>query len=286
MSALRSVWFRRGWPLLVTLVVVAAVATVQPVQTAAQSFLDLFHAKRLQPITLDPQAFRSLPEPGSPDAFGSFHVTGGQAERAASPGQAQALLGETPLDRLTAAGWRTSGDWQVTGAIRASLTLDRAKLESYLRQAGWGEARLPAALDGATFRADVPPVVISVWQGPGDRSLTLFQGAQPRIEAPAGLDPAFLQQLVLRMPGLPENLRRQLQSLGDWRNTLPVPVPEGTLSQPVRVPGASDALYLSEPDTGQAVLLWLEPDGSVLALRGQGIGRDELLTLAATVRPQ
>ncbi|MDI3299402.1 MAG: hypothetical protein QJR08_09565 [Bacillota bacterium] len=281
---MRSRWIWRGSALALVLAMAVALATVRPLQAAAQSFLDLFHAKRLQPITLDPAAFGSLPKPAGPDAFGRFEVSGGRVQAAGSPEEAQSLLGGAPVYRLTAAGWAESGGWQVIGATQASLTIDRAKLESYLRQAGWSDAQLPQALDGATFTVRIPPAVVSQWLGPDSRRLTLVQGAQPQIDGPPGLDARFLQQLLLQMPGMPADLRQQLQAIGDWRETLPVPVSKGTVSQRASVPGALDALYLADPATGSAGLLWLEPDGSVLRLGGQGVSRETLLAVAASVR--
>lgn len=280
----RRRWWQAGAAAL-ALAAAVAVATVEPLQAAAQSFLDLFHAQRLQPVTLDRSFLASLPRASGPEAFGRFRLTGGGRQLAATPAEAESLLGGRTLYVLKVAGWQAAGGWEVTGPAEASLTLDRAKLEQYLRQAGWSDARLPQALDGATFTARIPAVAGSRWQGPGGLEVRLFQGAEPQLLAPAGLDPRLLEQLLLQAPNLPADLRRHLQALGDWRQVLPVPVPQGTVSRRASVRGALDALYLADPAGGGAgVLLWLEPGGDVLALAGHGLSEAQLAALAASVQ--
>ncbi|MBX6350816.1 MAG: hypothetical protein IRZ11_04840 [Clostridia bacterium] len=254
-------------------------------RAAAQSFLDLFHAERIAPIAFDPRELASLPAPPSPDAIGRLTWTGGTRHAGLGVDEAKALLGTVPLFTIAADGWSAPGGFDVTEGARAVFVLDRARFESYLRSAGWADARLPAAFDGATFVAEIPAVVTSRWADGEGGTVELLQGATPRVEAPAGVDVEILRQIALAAPGLPPELRSELGAIRDWRQVLPVPVPKGAEAEHVSLAGAVDAVLVADAAGGRTALVWIEPSGAVLGLLGEGVGGEALLALVSSVQP-
>jgi hypothetical protein len=83
---------------------------------------------------------------------------------------------------------------------------------------------------------------------------------------------------VLGLPGLPADLVAQLRGIGDWRNTLPLPIPADQVrSRPTTVNGA-EALSFAD-DTGRLHALVWQRDGHIWGVAGM-VGTDEVRDVA------
>lgn len=130
------------------------------------------------------------------------------------------------------------------------LTLKVANVNRLL--AVWGSKdRLPAALDGQTFKLILPLTVVARYP---DYELT--QGASPEIKAPPGVDIEPIRQAVLDLPVWSPQARLQLAAIQDWQQTLIVPGQEG-YTHPVTVNGRQ-ASFIGNGHKDGGTLLWEE----------------------------
>src|SRR5438105_8737640 len=87
-----------------------------------------------------------------------------------------------------------------------------------------------------------------------------------------------LRDFLLGLPGLPADTVSQLRAVGDWRTTLPIPVPVDKVAwQPTTVGGAS-ALMLSDRGGLGGGVLW-QRDGHIYGVAGT-VGQADLLRAA------
>ncbi|MBE3555554.1 MAG: hypothetical protein IMW91_00520 [Firmicutes bacterium] len=192
------------------------------------------------------------------------------------------MLPKGGIFQLQAAGWQLIRADLRTDA-RATLILDRAKVENYLQSAGWPNATLPASFDGARVQVVEPALLTTVWQDKEQQKLFLVQGSQPDLQLPSGVDPSFLKALLTQTPGLPQDLRQQLQQL-DWMHALPVPIPKSAQERSIVLPGAEQALLISNPQQEKGTgILWLTSDETLGALYSNQLTPAQLQSLAAQV---
>ncbi len=228
--SLAGVWEMRAGKLMVGLIVVAVVVAalfLEPVRTAAGEFLDVFRVKRFKVVTITPQDMAQLQQllerGGTADleSFGRVEVTGGAASRTVTAAEAEQVLGY-PLrlperTTLTAYGHPV---FQLDVLPTVSLTLNVKNVNTFLRSLGSQEL-LPANLQGKTFTIEGYPVCTAIYRGDTDY-LRVMEGRSPELTVPPGVDVRAVRGALLGIPGLPENLRRQLESITDWRHTLPI----------------------------------------------------------------
>ncbi len=275
-------------------VAVALLFTLTPVQTAASSFLSLFRVKKFVAVTVDPA---SLPNIASPVDLGEFTITGDQKTRQVSLAETEKAVGfkvQTPA--TLPSGMETAPrSVDITSAISVTYTPDLAKVRAYLASIGASNVRLPDNLDGAPITLQVPPAVAVLYAEKGGIERTpdglpkplagsrfLFLGATagPTLSVPDGLDVELVRTEILKMPGLPQDLVKQLKAVEDWRNTVVVPVVKGT-SREVTVQGEK-GLLISETGGKGTTLLWLK-GGIVYTLTGS-VSEAEILAAANSMR--
>lgn len=262
--------------------VLSATIIVQPVRTAAQGFLDQFHVQQLTPIAIDPTTLQHLPNPPQPSQLGSFSYQAPQLKQGTTLSEAEKSLPQGGIFQLQAPGWSLSHRELRTDAT-ATLVLDRAKAENYLQSAGWPNATLPTSLDGARVQIIEPALLTTVWSDKDQQKLFLVQGSQPELQLPPGVDPAFLRTLLTQTPGLPQDLRQQLQQM-DWTHALPIPIPKGAQETAISLPQAKQALLITDPQQQKgSVVVWLASDETIGALYSDQLTPAALQTLAAQV---
>ncbi len=251
---------------------------VQQVQVVAVDFTGLEQltgdgALGNQFAELISQSVSLQPEPGDPTA-------------AASAAEASQLAGFTvrvPADL-------TPSQINVTEAAVLRITLDRAKTQTLLNEAGRADLTLPAATDGADIIVEIPASV-SVAFGtcptpgsdePGNTEqsailrrypdcLILAQIPSPTVNTPAGLDIEALARIGLEFTGMTAAEAAAFTSTVDWTSTLLVPIPQdASTNQQVQVDGVTGTLIQRlSGDTPQFALLWVK-DGIIYTISGLG----------------
>lgn len=250
----------------VALVLVGALVLATPTgRSAAASVLSVFRAERITAISVDPSTMESVT---------ALDAVADVEDPAVEP---------TPVDSLAAAaeiaGFDPSPvDSPPVGASEVVAAPDIVAAPAATVEATLSAERaptLPPELVGAVLSVDVPGVVMQRWEGEdGLPGLIVAEAGAPVVTMDGG-DLADFREWVLDDPGLPDDVADQLAALGDWRTTLPLPVPEGA-GRDVTVAGI-DAVAV---DYGvMRGVVWVDGD-RVQAVAGPA-PMDELRAIAA-----
>ena len=275
--------------LVATLVLTGLVATPDG-RAAAASFLGQFRSQRLQAVPLDAGQANQVGDvlTGLVDSgvfTGDPHqVTGlDDPEVAADLAEAGRLAGfavpAVDPSALPRGVERTPSRILVSRALEARITFDRDRALAYLRGHGRPDAQLPERFDGTQLVVRVPTVVVQQFAGrDGGPAVLVGKAGMLGVDTEGGATLEELREVVLGLPGLPAETVAQLRSIGDWRTTLPIPVPTDQVrSRPATVNGA-DGLSFADQTGRLHALLW-QRDGHIWGVAGV-LGADEARDVA------
>jgi hypothetical protein len=258
-------------------------------RAAAAGFLAQFRSQRFQVVSLDPaqssqvaEVVGGLVETGvfSGDVqlagFGDPEVVAGLDEAARIAGFAVPAVDPAVLPGGVE---RTPQRVLVTRARETRLTFDRDRALTYLRDHGRPDARLPERYDGTRLVVQVPAAVVQQFAGrDGGPALLVGKAGTVGLTTEGGASLEELREVVLGLPGLPAETVAQLRAIGDWRTTLPLPVPSDQVrSRPATVDGA-EAISFADQQGRLHALLW-QRGGHIWGVAGV-VGSDEALDVA------
>jgi hypothetical protein len=294
LARLRPLWIG------LTLIAVLAVAFSFPsVQALASNFLRLF---RVQQIAVLPLDMTSLKDPRFDPTIGETisQVLSDQVKITRQPVQPHDLSSASQASQEAGFQVRLSSDpaqpisrLMLQPGIAFEGTFNQALAESVLQGFGKGDLTLPAGLDGAVVKANIPDSVTaaygkcryntapesrSVTGGEtlaiGDKCLLLVQMPSPTVDTPPDLPINQLAQLGLQVLGMAPDQAAQVANQIDWTTTLVIPIPRGQMdSQTVQVDGTNGTL-LRQLSTGSSSaptfsLVWVK-NGIVYGILGSG----------------
>jgi hypothetical protein len=278
--------------LVATLVLTGLVATPGG-RAAAASFLGQFRSQRLQAVPLDAGQANQVGDvlTGLVDSgvfTGDPHqVTGlDDPEVAADLAEAGRLAGFAvpAVDPLVLPRGveRTPRRILVSRALEARITFDRDRALAYLRGHGRPDAQLPERFDGTQLVVRVPTVVVQQFAGrDGGPAVLVGKAGMLGVDTEGGATLEELREVVLGLPGLPAETVAQLRSIGDWRTTLPIPVPTDQVrSRPATVNGAEGLSFADQ--TGRLHALLWQRDGHIWGVAGV-LGADEARDVAQSL---
>jgi hypothetical protein len=283
--------YRFAWVALGLLVVLGMALTIPSVSAIANSFLGLFRVQQVTFVAVNPG---DLPERlGSSSQFEALLSQSLQVEES---GETQDVATSAEAGQLAGFAVRLPAELDnqpelfVQPAASATFNVDLNRIQAILAEVGRTDILLPAEIDGAAVRLDLPAGVSALYgsckadleaaQPHGydpdanvmlSRSdcTTLVQMPSPSISAPPGLDVAALGQAYLQVLGMSPEEAASFAENVDWTTTLVVPVPRyGTTYQEVVVDGVTGALIQQAGDF-EYMLFWVK-DGMVYALNGPG----------------
>lgn len=220
-----------------------------------------------------------------------------EAADAAAASQLAGFRAELPSDR------RDKPTLVVTGAHAFTLTVDRARLQAILKEAGRPDLTLPPAMDGAQVEISIPrevrarygtcpgrPSATANVATPTPRSMQyndcviLTEGPSPTVNAPAGLDLPQLAEIGLELAGMTSNQAQEFLGNVNWKSTLGVPVPRYMRSyETVKVNGVQGTLLNMAGRRGPTYSLLWAKNGTVYSLTGYG-DSGNAVTLANSLR--
>jgi hypothetical protein len=192
----------------------------------------------------------------------------------------------------------------VTSGSAFTLTMDRAKAQALLKEAGRSDLILPESVDGAEISVDIPGSVSLAYgtcpahdmddYDPDDghnaaryhlyEDCVLFvQVPSPTVTAPPSVDVAQLAQIALEFTGMtPEEAKAFTDSV-DWASTLVVPIPRNASTyEQVTVDGVTGTLIQNTSSSGyppQYALLWVK-DGIIYMINGMGSDSQQAIDMA------
>jgi hypothetical protein len=292
----------------VALVLLALILAFPSTRALAGELLNLFRVQQVQVVPVDFTGLEQLTGDGTLgnrfteliSSSVNMEQEPGEPVQAASAEEASQLAGFNV--RLPAG--MTPNQINVTSAAAFSMTLDRAKAQALLDEAGRSDLVLPASVDGADISVDIPAsvsVAFGTCPRPGsevsgntEQSTTesrypdcviLAQIPSPNVNAPANLDIEALARIGLEFTGMSPEEAAELTSTVDWTSTLLVPIPRNAeVHEQVSVDGVTGTLIQRPSGEGpQFALLWVK-DGIIYAISGLGTNSEQALEMANSLR--
>jgi hypothetical protein len=186
----------------------------------------------------------------------------------------------------------------VTEGAAFTLTVDRAKAQALLDEAGRGDLVLPESVDGADISVNIPSAVSAAYgtcpKPEADSSeveegirypdcVILAQIPSPSVSAPADLDVNRLAQIGLEFTGMTSEEAAAFTSTVDWTSTLVVPIPSNAADyEQVTVDGVTGTLIQRPSREGEPTtfaLFWVK-DGIIYAVSGRGSNSGQAIEMA------
>jgi hypothetical protein len=262
----------RGWLAAAVTGLLALVLVATPAgRGAAASFLAQFRSQRFAVVTFDPAQADNLPATLRQLGTVQGDLQGMEPDPVASPAAASRLVGfplSLPDEAALPAGVDPRPDIQVSPARQLRFTLDAAKVGRYLEAHGRAATEVPAGLDGATLVADVPAAALLRYEAAdGIPRLVIGQSRQLTASVQGGVTLEALREFLLDLPGLPPQTVRQLRAIGDWRDTLPLPVPADRIDWRSTTIHGVQGLQLGERNGLGSALIW-QRDGRIYGVAG------------------
>jgi hypothetical protein len=257
---------------LIAAVVLTGLVATPAGRAAASSFLAQFRSQRFQVLSLDPgqstkveNVFGELVDTGvfsgnphQMSGFGEPEVAADRAEASRRAGFPVPVVDPAAIPRGIK---RAPERILVSPAREARLTFDRDRALDYLRAHGRPDAQLPDRFDGTQLVVQVPAVVVQQFAGrDGGPALLVGKAGTLGLGTEGGASLEELREVVLDLPGLPAETVAELRAIGDWRNTLPLPVPTDEVRwNPTTIEG-TEAIDFADPTGRLHALLWQRND--------------------------
>lgn len=263
---------------------VLAVVGTPTGRSAAASFLEQFRSKRIAVIEISEQdeaAFEELAALGE--------VSGGprgiRPERVESTAAASDILGfavAVPDPATIPPGVSRQPDILVSRPQQVRFTLDRARTQAWLAEKK-SAVVVPERFDGASLVVAVPAIALQHYAAPdGTPGLVVGQSRQLVVTTEGGVTLEEFRSFLLSLPGLSQETKRQLENIDNWRETLPLPVPRGSVDWEETQIAGIDGLLLGDNTGLGSAGVW-QRDGFIygVAVRGKA---DQVRDVAAGLR--
>ena len=296
---------RYGVPALLALTLIFAIPSAR---AFASEILNLF---RVQQVTVIPVDFTGMESLNGAVGNDISQLISNSITMDKKPGNPVAVANAGEASQ--AAGFTvrvpqnvTPSQINVMSGSGITLTVDRAKAQALLDEAGRSDLVLPETIDGAKISVDFPNSV-SVDFGtcpppspdgdgldmggsgsPGRRyadCLILAELPSPSVSAPASVDVAQLAQIALEFSGMTHDQAKAFTDTVDWTSTLVVPIPKNAASyDQIQVDGVTGTLIQRPSDDApQFLLIWVK-DGIIYAIGGLGDNSQKAIELANSLQ--
>jgi hypothetical protein len=299
-------WFSR--PIVrfgaAALVLLALLLAFPSTRALTGALLNLFRVQQVQVVPVD---FTGLEQLTGDGALGNqfTELISDSVDMQQEPGEPVAAASAEEASQLAGFNVRipagkTPSQINVASGAAFSLTMDRAKAQALLDEAGRSDLVLPASVDGAEISVDIPAsvsVAFGTCPRPGsevsgnhEQSVTerrypdcviLAQIPSPSVNAPVGLDIEALARIGLEFTGMSRDEAAEFTSTINWTSTLLVPIPRNAaIHEQVSVDGVTGTLIQGHSDEApQFALLWVK-DGIIYAISGLGANSQQAVELA------
>jgi hypothetical protein len=277
-------WFIIKYKKAISAACVAVILTlcvaVQPVRAFISEALNIFRVENVKSLQIsfsDMEDIRRQLEQKTGDIeldqFGKIESEG-FAEQKLSVREAKAL--EDPAVLLPPEAKEDNIDIHVTQSGLLSFTMDVENVNEALKSFG-AEKLLPGNLNGKTFTAQFAAQVEYLYHEDGG-FYSVMQTRTPELAVPADVDVDQMYDCLAELPILPEDMRHQLKSIQDWKNTIYLPV--AGEPQEVVIQGAKG--FIAEKKNGGWMLVWYD-GGTLFSVEGNA-GKEELTDFAESLR--
>ena len=291
---------------LAVLFVLALIVTIPGTRALADQLLSLFRVEQVAVVPIDFTGMQQLTGDGplgkqmSQLLSNSVTITQkpGKPQQAADAGQASKLAGFAV--RLPQG--KTPSRISVLGASGFTFTIDRAKAQAVLDEAGRNVLVLPASINGEQISAKIPAAV-SVAYGtcpePTDDTtaaaihaggsagrnyadcVILAEIPSPTVDAPADVNISQLAQIGLEFTGMSSDQAAAFTNSVDWTSTLVIPIPKNAATYKQLPVDGVTATLIERPadDAPQFLLVWIK-NGIVYSIGGLGSNSQQAIDMA------
>ncbi len=289
----------RALAVLVLLIVV--VVSVPSARALADEILNLFRVQQVSVIPIDTSGLQQL---SGNDALGKqvSQLISSSMKVVEKPGDPQTVADAAQASQKAGFAVRlpqseTASRLTVEGKAAFNFTVDRAKAQSLMDEAGRSDLVLPDTIDGAVISVTVPASVRADYGACPDPSQpeTLGGGSQgrkypdcvifaqlpsPTVEAPAGVNVEQLAEIALQFTGMSSEQARSFAQSVNWASTLVIPVPKNASTyEQVNVDGVTGTLIQRPADDApQYLLIWVK-NGIVYSIAGLGTNSQQALDM-------
>jgi hypothetical protein len=293
MEKLFSRHYRPAWALVGLIALFAVSMTFPPVRAAAENLLSQFRVGKISVVSIDEGRLKS---------FGYGTDLGKQLTQLLSDSITTTQKADKPKSVANAAQASQAAGFTVRlpasrsdtpqlvvqngGALQ--LTLNRARIQTLINEAGASNLVLPASVDGAVIKVKVPTGVSAGYgqcpklteveetsKSSTERTMAnciiLAEIPSPIVDAPADLDIAQFAELGLQFTGMTKDQAHAYAQTVDWTSTLVVPIPRNAAQyKKVSVDGVEGYLIQRSMDQmPQYAIIWVK-QGIIYALSGLG----------------
>jgi hypothetical protein len=285
------------------LLILALVLAFPGTRALAGELLKLFRIQQVAVVQVDFTGLEQLTGDGvlgnqfTELISNSVNITDepGEPVEAADAAQASQLAGFN----VRLPGSAAASQIYVMDGASFSMTVDRAKAQALLDEAGRGDLVLPESVDGADISVTIPSSVSAAYgtcpkpeadSSEGEETerrypdcVILAQIPSPSVNAPADLDINRLAQVGLEFTGMTAEEAAAFTSTVDWTSTLVVPIPSNAATyEQVMVDGVTGTLIRRSSREGEPTtfaLFWVK-DGIIYAISGRGANSGQALEMA------
>lgn len=142
---------------------------------------------------------------------------------------------------------------------------------------------LPESIDGKSFTINFFGHMF-INYNVKEKQYHLLQMKSPEILVPAEVDEDKLYHCLVNMPILPENVRKQLKSIKDWKNTAFIPVVDSKVEE-VGINGAKGFVTEAGSDGNNGIsssVVWYN-EGVIYSI-GSNTSKDDIVEFARSMR--
>ena len=249
---------------------------------AANDWLPIFRTEQVDPIEVSTGDLVALPDLS---AYGDVEILQEpNPEPVADAGAARERTGlDVPEVAELPDGVTGDPSYQAAGVVSGTFTFSAEKAASAVAANGQPLPPLPAGLDGSSLRLQAGPGVAAVWSQPtGVPTLVVARVVAPTVDASGGVDFETVRNYLLSLPGLPDDLAKQLSDLDASGGTLPLPVPAELVTTSEADVNGADATVLTSRNGLFAGVVWVE-DGVMTGVAGS-LSAGDLLSVARDLR--
>jgi len=287
--------WRPAWGALAAAILVAVIFSFAPARSQAQRILAMLRVQKVAVVSIDSQVLDAENQGGRTAQLISkllsdqVTVTRKAGKSVPAPNAAAATK-MTGFDVRLPRVHSDAPKLMVEGQQAFQMTLDRARLQSILDEAGRSDLQLPAAVNGAMIAVQVPSSVFAAYgncpsphkkngsPAPEVSSSTpsncefFAQVPSPAVSVPPNLNVPQLAEIALQFAGMTQQQAQDFCKTVDWTSTLVVPVPARAASyQTVPVDGVDGTLFQTwsshRSHMGNYTLLWVK-NGIIYSLAG------------------
>lgn len=295
------------WPVVGVGVIVVAWATFAPSRHLAERFFGSLREQKVQAVNVDlsnlvgPNANPALHQMITQMVSDKVKVTVNEKPQRVADAAAASQLAGFHVELLGAR--KDAPDLVVSGQHAFDLTVDRARLQEILKEAGRSDLTVPPSIDGATVAVTIPRAVMARYgECPGRPSATanvatpppntlqydscvrLREGRSPEVSVPHGFDFEKLAEIALEVAGMTPAQARQFLETVNWKETLGASIPRFMRSyEAVKVNGVQGTLLNMAWRRGPTYTLIWAKNGVVYSLTGYG-DSGNAVTLANSLR--